>query len=79
MNDAISVSVRVKAAARKESISETEKNIFEISVKERAQRGDANSRIRKLLASRYGVGITHVRIVKGYASSKKRYEIMIEK
>lgn len=69
--------VRVKAVpdARREKVEELAPHSYRIAVREPAQEGSANARIRAVLALRYGVPLTQVRLEKGATSPNKRFNI----
>jgi len=67
--------VKVKPNAREESIRKLSETNFEICVKEPPVRGLANAAIIRLLARRFGVPISSVNIISGYASRQKIVEI----
>jgi len=69
------VRVVVKAGARRERLQEGEKGGLAIEVKEPAQDGRANDRVRELIAERYGVPLKSVRIVAGHTRARKRLEV----
>lgn len=69
------IKVTAVPGAKKEKISQLKENVFEIYVKEPAERNLANARIRTLLAEWYDVGIGKVRIVTGHHSPKKIFDI----
>lgn len=69
--------VRVKAVpdARREKLEVLAPHSYRIAVREPAQEGSANARIRHVLALRYGVPLTQVRLQTGATSPNKRYHI----
>lgn len=69
--------IRVKIApnSKKESIIKKSDNIFEISVKEKAERNMANDKVRELVASYCKVSIDSVRIINGHHSPTKLISI----
>ena len=64
----------VTAGAKKERIEET-KNGLEISVREPAQRNLANTRVREIIALRFKVPLSAVRILSGHRSPRKLLSI----
>lgn len=60
--------------AKKEKI-EVKDGTLHISVKEPAERNQANKRVRQLVAARLGVSVGSVRIVSGHHSPKKTFSI----
>ncbi len=65
------IKVRVYAGAKKESLTQTTKDHFEATVKEKAERNMANKRIVALVALHYQVPVEKVRIVSGHHSPGK--------
>lgn len=70
----LEIRVRVFPGARREGIEEND-GTFMVRIKEVAERGEANARVRKILAFRFGVPLAQVRIVAGHRSQKKRIVI----
>lgn len=65
------IKVRVKTGQKKESVVETTKTSFSISVKEKPERNSANARIIKIIAGKLGVPPKKVRIVSGHHAPSK--------
>ena len=65
------IHVKVKAGARKESFSQKSEDHYEISVKEKAERNQANSRVIELVAEHFKVLKTKVRIINGHRHPSK--------
>ena len=65
------VKVKVKPEAKKEMFTVLKKDSFSISVREKAERGEANSRVRTLLARHFRVLPGVVNIVSGHRSPHK--------
>jgi uncharacterized protein len=72
MTDERYVRVRVKAGARKERVSE-EKGVYTIEVREKTERGEANARVREVLARALCVRPETLHLVKGMTSPSKTY------
>lgn len=72
------VKVRVIPKAKKETVSKIDDQIFEMTVKEPAERNLANNRIKELLAEEYGVKIESVRIISGHHSGSKMFDVKVE-
>jgi len=70
------IKVHVIPKSRKESIKKISDSIFEITVKEPAERNLANKRIKELLASEYKIQVGCVRLVTGHHSSTKIFDIV---
>jgi len=69
------IHVRVLTRAKKEGITE-KKGAFHVSVKEKAERGLANKRVKELLAQAIGCSIKSLRIIKGSQSPSKTYQLL---
>lgn len=68
------ITVRVHTAAKQEGVLEGLKRL-EISVKEKPRDGEANARVRMLLASHYNVPLSRVTLVKGHRQSSKIFSV----
>lgn len=67
--------VKAKPKAKIESIKKLSETNFEISVKEPPIKGQANAAIIMALAKYFGVGTARVRLISGYTSRQKIFEI----
>jgi len=65
------IHVKVKAGARKESFSQKSEDHYEISVKEKAERNQANARVIELVAEHFKIPISKVRITNGHRHPSK--------
>jgi len=65
------IHVKVSAGVKKESFVKKSEDSFEVSVKEKAQRNEANTRVLKLVAEYFKVPVTRVRIVNGHRHPSK--------
>ncbi len=65
------IHVAVTAGAKKESIKLIKDDHFEISVKEKAERNMANSRVLELVAEHFKIPKNKVRIVNGHHHPSK--------
>ena len=65
------IHVKVTAGVRKESFTKKNKDHFEVSVKEKAERNMANSRVLVLVAEHFKVSLKKVRIVNGHRHLSK--------
>lgn len=71
------VKVRVTPKTKKESVEKISELLFEMAVKEPAERNLANHRVRELLALQYGIDVNAVRIVSGHHSGSKIFDVKI--
>ena len=69
------IKVTAHPGNRKESIEEIGEQAFVIAVREPAERNLANGRIRELLALRFEVPVSSVRILTGHRSRSKMVSI----
>lgn len=65
------IHIKVTAGAKKESFKQKNKDHFEISVREKAERNMANARVLELVASHFKISKNKVRIVNGHRSPSK--------
>jgi uncharacterized protein YggU (UPF0235/DUF167 family) len=65
------IHVKVKTEANKEKLLKKNKDHFEISVKEKAERNMANMRVLKIISEYFSVPLGRVRIVNGHRHSSK--------
>ena len=65
------VHVKVAAGAKKEIWKNKSTDHFEVSVKEKAERNEANNRVLALVASHFKVPVAKVRIVNGHRHPSK--------
>lgn len=73
----MSVSVVAIADARREKVEELGADSLRIHVKEPAKGNAANTRLRQIVALRYGVPRAHVRLRAGARSSRKRFDVIL--
>ena len=64
------IKVRVTADSKKESLLKREGTFF-VSVKEPAEQNRANTRVRELIATYFGVLSKQIRIISGHQSPGK--------
>lgn len=65
------IHVKVKAGMKKESFVVKTEDSFEISVREKAERNMANTRVLELMAIHFKVSKNKVRIMNGHRSPSK--------
>jgi len=65
------IHVKVSAGVRKEEFSQKSKDHFEISVREKAERNMANTRVLELIAEHFKVPVSKVRIINGHHHPSK--------
>lgn len=69
------IKVKVFAGSRRESVSQKSEDAFEICVKEKAERGEANRAVRRALAEHFKVPVSKIRLIKGARQPSKIFEI----
>ena len=69
------IKVKVFAGSKKEGILQKSENSFEIHVKEKAERGEANRAVTQTLAEYLKISPSKIRIVKGARKPNKIFEI----
>lgn len=65
------IHVKVIAGVKKENFSQKNEDYFEVSVREKAERNMANTRVLEIIAERLEVPLNKVRIVNGHHSPSK--------
>ncbi|MCK5059734.1 MAG: DUF167 domain-containing protein [Candidatus Pacebacteria bacterium] len=69
------IRVQVKSGARKETVKKLSKGKFAVSIKEKAERNEANRRVQEIFAKMYRIPVFQVRIITGHKSPNKRLRI----
>lgn len=69
------IKVTANPAARENKVEEVGENEFIVSVTELPVQGRANSAIVELLAEHFGVSKSEVRLVSGFKTRQKTFEI----
>lgn len=72
------VHVRVVPGARRETVTKESDTEFYIAVKEPKERNLANTRVREILAHKFGVQIGQVRMITGHRSPSKMFSIGVD-
>ena len=65
------IHIKVIAGARKEIFKQKNDDHFEISVKEKAEKNMANTRVLELVAEHFKISKNKVRIINGHRSPSK--------
>ncbi|MFA6301235.1 MAG: DUF167 domain-containing protein [Candidatus Paceibacterota bacterium] len=65
------IHVKVTAGAKKESWRKKSEDHFEVSVKEKAERNMANTRVLELVAEHFEASLNKVRIINGHKHPSK--------
>jgi uncharacterized protein YggU (UPF0235/DUF167 family) len=69
------IHVKVIAGAKKETWKKKSEDYFEVSVREKAERNMANTRVLELVASHFKVSKNKVRIVNGHQHPSKLFVV----
>jgi uncharacterized protein YggU (UPF0235/DUF167 family) len=69
------IAVRVKTGAKSESIRKLSDGRFEIGVREKPENNLANRRVIALIALKFGVPASYVRIIKGHRRPSKLFSV----
>lgn len=69
------IKVKVKTGSKKEAVKKLSKDRFEISVREKAQRNEANLRVREIIARELGLSLGKVKILTGHHSPSKIFTV----
>jgi uncharacterized protein YggU (UPF0235/DUF167 family) len=71
------IKVKVTAGAKKEKFTQTSSDHFEVSVKEKAERNMANTRVREMIAEFFKVPLGKAKLVSGHHSPGKIFDVDI--
>jgi uncharacterized protein (TIGR00251 family) len=69
------IKVKVFADSEKDEIIKKKDDEFEVRVKEKAEKGRANSAVIKVLANYFKIDESMIRLVKGFKERNKIFEI----
>ena len=69
------IKVKVKAGAKKEDVFQKSEDGFDVRVKEKTERGQANRAVGRALAEYLKIPPSKIRIVKGARKPNKIFEI----
>ncbi|MEK7134453.1 MAG: DUF167 domain-containing protein [Patescibacteria group bacterium] len=74
------IRVKVVPNAKKESFTpeEGKENCFIASVREKAERNRANTRVRELVAGHFGVSVGKARLISGHHTRTKMFSVAEE-
>ena len=71
------IKVKVFPNSKKEEIIEKSKDSFEIKVREKPIRNQANFAVFGLLSNRFQIPVSSIRLIKGARSKNKIFEIKL--
>ena len=72
------IKVRATPKAKKETREKKAADHFLIAVKEPAERGGANARVREILAEEFQIPIARVRLISGHTSPSKIFSVDLD-
>jgi len=70
------IKVKVFTEEKEEGIIKKSEDSYVVRVRAKAKRGEANGRVREILAGYFGVGEGKVRLIKGGKRLNKIFEIL---
>ena len=73
------IKVKVFPGSKREEIIKKSEDSFEIKVKAKPQRGEANREAMKVLAFYFKIPESKIRLIKGFRERNKIFEIKIDK
>jgi hypothetical protein len=71
------IKVKVFPSSKKEEIVKKAEDSFEVKVKEKPQKGQANKRVSEILSSYFKIPESKIRLIKGARQKNKIFEIKI--
>lgn len=69
------IKVKCHPKSKKELINKKDADSFEVFVKEKAERGEANERVLEILASYFKISRKKIRLMRGAKTPNKIFEI----
>ena len=72
------IKVRVIPKAKKEKFNKVSDTEFTATVRERAERNEANARVQMLVAHHFNVPVTSVRFLTGQRTKSKLFDVVQE-
>ncbi len=70
------IKVKVSVESKKDQIIKKSDDSYLVSVKEKAERGQANQKVKEILASYFKVASKKIKLVKGGKKPGKIFEIL---
>lgn len=71
------IEVRAKPGSKGEYVKKLSDEVYEVAVKEPAEKGRANNRIVELLGEHFGVPKSRVVLIRGKTSKMKLFQVEI--
>ncbi|XOB40961.1 MAG: DUF167 domain-containing protein [Candidatus Nealsonbacteria bacterium] len=69
------VRVKVFPSSKKEKITKTADNSFEIKIKEKPEKGKANKKLILVLSSYFKIPQSKIRLIKGFKQRNKIFKV----
>lgn len=69
------IKVKCHPSSKKELFEKKDENSFEIYIREKPERGEANKKVFEILAQYFNVKASKIRLIKGVKSPNKIFEI----
>jgi len=69
------IKVKCHPLSKKELVNKKDENSFEIYLREKPERGEANKKIFEILANHFNISQKKIRLIKGARSPNKIFEI----
>ncbi|MDD2547973.1 MAG: DUF167 domain-containing protein [Candidatus Pacebacteria bacterium] len=69
------IKVKCYPKSKKELLNKKDENSFEIFLKEKPERGEANKRIFEILAEYFSISKKRIKLIKGAKTQNKIFEI----
>lgn len=70
------IKVKVFPKSKEESIIKKSEDSYVVKVKEKAERGEANARVKELLQNYFGISSNKIKLLKGGRKPNKIFEIV---
>ncbi len=71
------IKVKIFPGVKKEEVWEKSEGVFEIKVREKAEHGRANKRLKELISKHFKISEKQVKIISGLKRRNKTVSIMI--
>lgn len=75
INRCMLIKVKVFPNSKKQMVAKKEEDEFEVRVKEKPERGKANQAVKDVLAEYFNVPKENIRMIRGFKSRSKIFEI----
>ncbi len=69
------IKVKVFPESKEDSITKKSEDSYIVKVKEKAERGEANQKVKEILMKYFGISAKNIRLLKGGKKPNKIFEI----